>query len=149
MNEPAQQHHPKHGGEHKLDRRHQYAALNELTETRDEEAAERSDDVACRTLSCHARISDGSPPRTSEQRLSGQIISTSRRGPARDLMDRMSAIKTDRGDRGKTMVVCALCQEVMRYITPPVRSNRRVYGICPNCATRYPEPIRLTPQKAA
>ena len=53
MDEPAEQHDPEHTREHEHDDRHQQPTLNELPEPRDEEAAQCSDDVAGRSLSCH------------------------------------------------------------------------------------------------
>ena len=46
MDEPSEKNHPEHRGEDKLQKRHQNAALQKLSETRNEKTAEGRDDVA-------------------------------------------------------------------------------------------------------
>jgi hypothetical protein len=52
MNQPAEQDDPKQAGQYELHGRHQQPALNELTESRNEETAERRNDIAGGTLTC-------------------------------------------------------------------------------------------------
>src|SRR5207247_5766385 len=53
VNRPPQQKKPEYDGEHKLQNRHSQSALNELPESRNEEAANRGDDVSCGSLTGH------------------------------------------------------------------------------------------------
>ena len=55
MDDPAEEHEPKDGSETKLNDRNQEPALNQLPQARNEEAANRRDDVAGRALSCHEK----------------------------------------------------------------------------------------------
>lgn len=53
MNDPAQQEEPKDSGENELDDGYDEPALEQLTKSRNEETAERGDDVASGSLSGH------------------------------------------------------------------------------------------------
>jgi hypothetical protein len=33
----------------------------------------------------------------------------------------------------KTVVICAFCRDIIRYIEVPVESDRHVYGVCERC----------------
>lgn len=56
VDDPPEEDEPEHGRETKLNDRDQESTLQELPETRDEETAERRDDVAAGTLTCHGKI---------------------------------------------------------------------------------------------
>ena len=53
MNQPSEQHEPKHGRKAELKNRYQEPALEQLPKARNKKAAKRGDDVAGRSLSCH------------------------------------------------------------------------------------------------
>lgn len=55
MDEPAEEEDPHHAREDEVDQGHQDAALDQLAEAGNEEAAERCDNVAGGALSCHTR----------------------------------------------------------------------------------------------
>jgi hypothetical protein len=53
MDQPPEKNEPKHGRENELNDCHHESPLNQLSESRDEKTANRSDDVAGGTLACH------------------------------------------------------------------------------------------------
>ena len=55
MDDPPEEDKPEHDGEKKLHHRHQEPPLEQLTEPGNEKAAERRDDVAGGTLTCHEK----------------------------------------------------------------------------------------------
>ena len=55
MDDPSEEDEPKDGRKAKLNDRDQEPALDQLPETRNEETAQRSDDVAGGTLTCHGK----------------------------------------------------------------------------------------------
>ena len=55
MNDPSQQEKPKNRRQTKLDDRHQQPTLKQLPEAGNKETAKRGQNIACRTLSSHAR----------------------------------------------------------------------------------------------
>ncbi len=56
MDEPPEENKPKDGGEAKLHDGDEEPALEQLSQSRNEETAKRCNHVAGRTLSCHAEI---------------------------------------------------------------------------------------------
>ena len=55
MDEPSEKHDPQKRGEDELDDRHEKSPLDQLTQSRDEETAQRRNYVAGRTLACHEK----------------------------------------------------------------------------------------------
>ncbi len=53
MDEPPKENEPEHGREDELDDCHQKPPLEQLPEARNEEAAQRRNHIAGRTLPCH------------------------------------------------------------------------------------------------
>lgn len=54
VDDPSQENDPEEAGQDEVDDRHEEAPLKQLPQAGDEEATERSDDIARRSLSCHA-----------------------------------------------------------------------------------------------
>lgn len=54
VDDPPQENEPEDAGQDELDDRHEEAPLKQLPQAGNEEATERSYDVACRSLPCHA-----------------------------------------------------------------------------------------------
>ena len=53
MDDPPHEDDPEQGGKNELNDRFEQTALQQLSESRDEEAAKRGDDIPCGTLACH------------------------------------------------------------------------------------------------
>src|SRR5437899_11492769 len=53
VDRPAKQEDPQHDGQHELEYGHSQSALNQLSQSGNEEAANRGDDVSCGSLTGH------------------------------------------------------------------------------------------------
>lgn len=55
MDEPSEEHDPQERGEDELNDRHKKSSLDQLTQSRDEETAQRRNYISGRTLACHGK----------------------------------------------------------------------------------------------